>query len=305
MVRPALSTLVLAASLPLFFLGCEKVKEVLEKLERASSKEGTACEPNAGECKGDKQAFVCVDGKYALRDCKGPTGCTTHNNTDTNKVDVHCSWGEAQAGEKCGKNEEGEADCGKGVMLVCRDGSLQADPCRGPKGCYVAGMKIMCDTSVAKPGDPCSSDGYSCGESKKERLTCKDGKMVADASCRGPKGCLVTGDKIECDRTQVEAGDTCTEEGAAACSVDKASFLECKGGKFVETMKCKGADHCAVESNRVACDASLADVGDPCEQEGSGACSVDGKKLLTCRGKKLVVQRACNCEVKGNSIGCR
>ncbi|NUO48779.1 MAG: hypothetical protein HOV80_07980 [Polyangiaceae bacterium] len=305
MVRPTLSTLILAASMPLFFLGCEKVKDVLEKLDKASSKEGAACEPNAGECKGNKQAYVCIDGKLALRECKGPSGCTTKDSTDPNKVDVHCSWGEDQKGDKCGKNEEGEADCGKASMIVCRDGALQVEPCRGPKGCRVAGEKINCDTSIVQAGDPCIGEGYSCGENKQERLACKDGKMVADVSCRGPGGCKVKNDKIECDRTLVTAGDSCSEEGAAACSVDKLSFLECNGGKFIETMKCKGADHCAIESGRVGCDASLADVGDPCDQEGAAACSVDGKKLLTCKGTKLVMQRACNCEVKGNMIGCR
>lgn len=305
MVRPALSTLIIAASVPLLFLGCEKVKDVLEKLESVSSKEGKACESNAGECKGNKQAYVCIDGKFALRDCKGASGCTTKDSKDPNKVDVHCSWGEEQKGDKCGKNEEGEADCANNMMIVCRNGALEVDPCRGPKSCQWAGDKIHCDTSIGQAGDPCSSDGYSCDESRKERLTCKDGKMVADASCRGPGGCKVIKDRIECDRTLVAAGDSCSEEGAAACSVDKASFLECKGGKFVETMKCKGADHCAVESGRVACDASLADVGDECDEEGAAACSVDGKKVLTCKGKKMTVQRACTCEVKGNTIGCR
>ncbi len=305
MLKKAASTVLLVGVLPFFGLGCEKVKDVLDKLSGRATV-GSPCEPNAGECRGNKQALVCVDGKYALRDCKGGSGCTSTPGAG-NIVNISCPWSADQEGEKCGKNEEGEAACAddKKAMVICRDSEVRVDPCRGAKGCYGSGDKIHCDISISKAGDPCSGDGFVCSEDKKERLTCKDKKMTVDALCRGPKGCAITGDKIECDRSLVSAGDPCTEEGAAACSLDQLAYLECKGGKMTESMKCKGAEKCAVENQMVRCDWSIGEVGEACNQEGAASCSGDGKKMLVCKGNKLVQTRPCNCKVEGDNVLCR
>lgn len=301
MLRQALATTLLATTLPLFALGCEQVKQRVGKLLV-----GSKCDPDsAAQCWGDKQALLCVDGKYVLRDCKGDTGCTTSSASD--KTIVRCAWSEEQAGESCGKDEDGEAVCGdsKKAMIICRDQEVRTEPCRGPKGCYPEGDKIRCDISISKIGDPCSGDGFVCGEDKQSRLTCKSGKMASDSPCRGPGGCAVQGDKILCDRTVVSAGDPCTEEGTAACSLDKLGYLECKGGKMTEMMKCKGAAKCAVEDGMVKCDWSIGDEGEPCNEEGAAACSGDGKAMLVCKAGKLAVTRKCACKIDGTSVLCR
>ncbi len=305
MTRHAAAGVLLAVTSSLLLLGCDKVKGILEKLQ-SGAKEGTPCKAGAGECNGKDKALICVDGKYVLRKCQGAAGCST-TPAGKNTVNVHCAWGVDQEGETCSADEEDEANCSddKKAMLVCRDGKLLVDPCRGPKGCTPVGEKINCDVTLARVGDPCKGDGATCSEDKTERLNCKDGKFVSETPCRGPKGCVFVGTQVECDRSFAAAGDVCTDEGSGACSVDKTKFLSCKAGKLVESLSCRGPKKCTATGNKLNCDASVAAVGDPCDQEGAAACSEDAKQMLKCKAGKFGVARPCNCKVEGTSILCR
>jgi hypothetical protein len=304
MVRPALATALLALTLPLFALGCEQVKQRVGKLLV-----GSKCDPDSSaQCWGDKQALLCVDGKYVLRDCKGVGGCNTASSSD--KTIVRCAWSEEQEGEKCGKDEDGEAVCGETskTMVVCRDEEVHTEPCRGPKGCYPEGDKIQCDISISKAGDPCTGDGFTCAEDKQTRLACKDKKLVVEGICRGPGGCKAEDKKVLCDFSHMAVGDSCKEEGAGACSVDKSAYLECRGGKMVEQLKCKGDKHCSIDGEMVRCDWSIGDVGDGCNQDDAASCSGDGKAMLVCKNDKLVLHRKCpvqGCKIDGTQVICR
>lgn len=303
MLRPALATTALALTLPLLTLGCEQVKQRVGKLLV-----GSKCDPDSSaQCWGDKQALLCVDGKYVLRECKGKSGCTTASSSD--KTIVRCAWGDEQEGEACGKDEDGEAVCDDSdeAMLVCRDEEVRSEPCRGPKGCYPEGDKIQCDISISKAGDPCRGDGYTCSDDKQTRLACNGKKLVADATCRGPGGCVVDKNKVNCDLSVMALGDPCKEEGAGACSVDKQTYLECHGGKMAQQMKCKGQKACRIEGDQVLCDWSIADVGDACSQEDAASCSGDGKSMLVCKNAKMELRRACpvGCSIDGTRVLCR
>ncbi len=81
-------------------------------------------------------------------------------------------------------------------------------------------------------------------------------------------------------------GDTC-EKGKAAC-IDGKSMLSCQEGKFI-SVPCKGAKGCGVEGDSVKCDVSGNAAGDLCskDDEGTGACSADGKAQVVCKGGKF------------------
>ena len=149
-----------------------------------------------------------------------------------------------------------------------------------------------------KPGDACERGKASCLDPKTE-LQCQSGKFIA-APCRGPKGCAVASDMQTCDFSANGAGDTCSTEDddIALCTSDKKSRVVCKTGQYV-IEACKGPKGCFEEgSDKVHCDATLADEGDEClsAQEDSGGlyvCSVDQKKSLRCDDGKFVVDEIC------------
>ncbi|NUO54222.1 MAG: hypothetical protein HOV80_35700 [Polyangiaceae bacterium] len=115
---------------------------------------------------------------------------------------------------------------------------------------------------------------------------------------------------FDCDRSVVVDGDPCEpkDEGFGACSMDAQTRLQCKGGKFVETYRCRGPKKCAVDDDDdVTCDTSIGAPGDPCYAEGTGMCSEDKKGLLLCKNGKLVVESSCptSCGTKDGEIICR
>jgi hypothetical protein len=146
----------------------------------------------------------------------------------------------AVAGGSCGA--EGLAQCQEGAVLLCRSGTWTRVPCRGPDGCAVEDG-ARCDDSIGEEGDPCVLSGqHSCGSDKKRALVCDGGKFRRWMSCRGPKGCSMSGGTVTCDSSaQGNEGDPCDAPGQKTCSNDRKSELECRDGVFVKSRDCPKA----------------------------------------------------------------
>lgn len=77
-----------------------------------------------------------------------------------------------------------------------------------------------------------------------------------------------------------------------------------------ELYACRGERRCRAEAGKVACDQTLAKLGDPCDNSLAGhmACSDDGNWLVTCRGQRFVPAEKCKagtrCVVSGQSTAC-
>ncbi|MFZ5892784.1 MAG: hypothetical protein ACOY0T_17120 [Myxococcota bacterium] len=283
-IRRIVGFAALLLSISLLTSGCQK-------------KAGDSCNGSQVRCIDKQRALECIQGTFAEVQCLGTNGCV-----DVAKT---CDRSKAVAGEAC----EGEwAACSKDSkqFLECKGNKLTAtSSCGGPRGCYPSGAReLRCDTSRSNPGDMCSGENASCSMDGKEMLRCRDGKFVADAPCRGPSGCRESSDKINCDQTFGQAGDKCEGSGAA-CEVGGKALLECKGNKLEHSKVCRGEEGCRVIGPNVRCDSSRGLPGDPCEA-GSAACAVDGSSLLSCKGGKLALARACKkpCEVHGSLVDC-
>lgn len=98
----------------------------------------------------------------------------------------------------------------------------------------------------------------------------------------------------------VQEGDAC--ESGGEC-VGSSEALLCMGGGIRRT-PCRGAAGCTMEGERVRCDRTLAEVGDPCA--GGSACSTDSRAFLVCRGGRYAVGAECpaGCLVEGDRVEC-
>lgn len=274
----------LLVSISLLASGCQK-------------KAGDSCNGSQVRCLDKQRALACFQGTFAEVQCLGPNGCVDVANM--------CDRSKAAAGEAC----EGEsAACSKDgkQFLECKGNKLLVtSSCGGPRGCYASGAReLSCDTSKANPGDLCSGEDASCSMDGKEMLRCRNSKFISDAPCRGSAGCRESSGKISCDQTFGQAGDKCEGTGAA-CEVGGKALLECKGSKLEPSKLCRGAEGCRVVGPDIRCDRSRALPGDECEA-GSAACAVDGSSLLSCKGGKFAISRACKkpCEVHGSLVDC-
>lgn len=214
-----------------------------------------------------------------------------------------------KVGDKCRAGAEycvadGELFCGA-------DGTLKSMPCHGPKGCKATAGHVSCDTSNAVLGEGCNltPDSYECTGDKKAAAVCKDEKWVAEATCKGVKGCRVSNDGITCDATTAEAEDPCHTLGNYACSPAKDILLQCTDSKFAPLASCRGPSGCSFREDiatnmlNFRCDTSLGKEGDVCELANDFTCSVDKKAVLVCTGNKWTVHKACGgaCSIDANS----
>ncbi len=131
-----------------------------------------------------KERHKCIGGQVVLEGvCEGPKKCSlgpvakgcNPGIPGSCDVLVYCDQTIKSVGEICAPDE---AACTKdrASMLTCVSGKLAvATTCRGPKGCWVEDLtrKIYCDTTVAKVGDPCEPNTYSCREDRRAILECK------------------------------------------------------------------------------------------------------------------------------------
>ena len=91
---------------------------------------------------------------------------------------------------------------------------------------------------------------------------------------------------------------------ATVCTPDKKGMLKCEKHKWTFVQACLGERGCALESKRVTCDNSVAQVGDVCREEEHYACSGDKKAALVCRSNKFVQVNLCKgpkgCRITGD-----
>lgn len=203
-------------------------------------------------------------------------------------------------GDKCTGNV---AVCGdKTTALACINGTYVSMGCRGPLGCVKAGSAaVTCDDTVAQLGDGCDEENeVACSTDKKAALECHSNKFVVGETCKGPKACVVNGEKITCDNDISDQGDPCHFDGDFACSTDKTMAFKCINKVMTPLNSCRGAHGCRVlelpveKKIEFLCDDSIATVGDPCDEEGEHACAMDKRSILVCKGTKFTPLKNCD-----------
>jgi hypothetical protein len=148
---------------------------------------------------------------------------------------------------------------------------------------------------------------------KATALKCHEEKFVKVA-CKGPRGCVEAGDRrpLRCDTSVASLGDPCMgEDNEYACSPDKKRAFVCKHGRFALHLECRGNAGCSISYqgyHGVSCDQSIAVEGDPCETDGTVACSEDMKHMLMCRMGRFELRSYCRgklgCFMKGETPSC-
>jgi hypothetical protein len=152
-----------------------------------------------------------------------------------------------------------------------------------------------------KEGGKCDDARRATCEDATTVLACQGGVLVS-ARCHGPNGCSRLGNKVTCDDSVAEEGDTCLDTDAEnhACSADKKTHLVCDEGKFRTAQVCRGPKACTIKGELPTCDTHLGQKDDVCTKAGSFSCAVDRKTRLLCRDGKMQIDRFC----RGQS-GCR
>ncbi len=214
--------------------------------------EGGPCRVDEARCLDAQRELVCEDGKFVVTPCKGKGGCSTaHERTA-------CDISGNSPGDACSKTEEGAAVClGSDAMLACRGRKFERVPCRGKRGCVMAGEQARCDQSIAEPPESCKTPGAkACSADGREVLSCVEGHMTPLYVCRGEGRCSSTSGKLACDQTVARLGDGCDAglSGHVACSEDKKTLLVCREQRFVASEKCKRGTRCSVVGQTTKCD---------------------------------------------------
>lgn len=156
-----------------------------------------------------------------------------------------------------------------------------------------------------KLGGSCEKGDARCTDPS-NLLVCQSGRYIA-TTCKGAKGCEMTGKVAKCDFSGNAAGDPCSTdfEGMADCA-SSSKLYTCRGGALVAS-DCKGPAGCKSDGKQATCDDSVAAVGDTCNP-GTRACTADAKHLLACTGGKFAEQRPCRgrdgCSVKEGKLTC-
>lgn len=219
-----------------------------------------------------------------------------------------------KAGASC-KIETKEVCVDAKTALACHDGKWEELACKGPDGCAKgSSSEATCDQSAAEPNDTCNlADDYVCTADKKAMLQCQKNRWTLVQSCLGDRACAMEKKKVTCDNSVASVGDVCREDEDYACTPDRKTAVVCRGGKFVQASLCKGAKGCKVTGAKetgfnVACDDSIAALGDPCEKEDHFSCAPDERSIMKCHGKKFDVEEKCKpkekCQIRGGQIGC-
>lgn len=213
---------------------------------------GSSCEKGESRCVDGQRALVCQNEEYIETLCRGKNGCRLE--PAGTACDIHGN----QDGDTCSTDDEGAAACVDPKTLVaCRKGSYVRVACRGPGGCAEEGGHARCDTSVAEAGEPCAEDGKkACSSDGQRVLACIEGKMAPKYECRGEKGCVSQGSKLDCDLSIAALGDACDAklEGHFACDADKKNIVRCTGGKFIADEACKRGAVCQSGGGSTKCE---------------------------------------------------
>jgi hypothetical protein len=212
-------------------------------------------------------------------------------------------------GSSCDAHEARCLDAKRAI--VCDEGKFVETPCKGKGGCTTAQERTSCDITGNQPGDVCSrgDEGVAVCAGDKNMLACHGRKYQA-VPCRGPRGCEMLGAQANCDQSVAAVGEPCKNEKAKACSVDQTQVLSCKDGQLAPLYFCRGEAQCSSAGGKLACDQTLAHLGDVCDKtlNGSTACSDDKKSLLICQSERFVSSEKCKpgttCTVSGQSTKC-
>jgi hypothetical protein len=198
-------------------------------------------------CQEKSTALACHDGKWEEMKCKGPAGCVK-GNPDS------CDQSAADDGDVCNLKDDVVCTTDKKAMLRCEGYKWTvAQKCGGANACAVQAKVVKCDNSLADLGDKCTTDNdYACTSDHKGSLVCRGKKFESAGACRGPKGCRVNGDKIECDESVAQEGELCEHDGAPACSTDFKAILVCRDKKWKLDQPCKRTP-CKVVGNTIDC----------------------------------------------------
>lgn len=157
-------------------------------------------------------------------------------------------------------------------------------------------------------GSACKGRESTCLD-KTTALTCVSEKLVK-APCGGPLGCTKFEDHANCDSSEANEGDACLTEADEeyACTPDKKRALVCTHGIMTRYLECRGKGGCSVSGRTVACDTSIANVGDPCKAAGATACTADAKQMVICQNSKFTLYRQCRgtsgCYMKDETPTC-
>src|SRR5262249_45688677 len=90
-----------------------------------------------------------------------------------------------------------------------------------------------------------------------------------------------------------------------ACSSDKTLALKCVDHKMQKLNSCRGAKGCNVielpaqHKIEFVCDDSVAQLDDPCDEDGEHACAMDKKSIYVCKSNKFTLLKPC-----GGAKGC-
>ena len=142
-----------------------------------------------------------------------------------------------------------------------------------------------------KAGGKCTAGTMACNDAK-TGLFCGSDGTYQTMSCGGAQGCAAKDKNVTCDQSIAAAGDGCTASGFA-CAADMKNALACMNGKFALAETCKGPNACKVATGDIFCDNDIADVGDPCRDDGDYACTGDHLAALQCKGKKMITVNSC------------
>jgi hypothetical protein len=183
---------------------------------------------------------------------------------------------------------------GKDAAVVCVDGTYKDVQCvPGAVGCMETMGNVSCDR-VKDEDEPCFSDEKAdCSSDHKKMLECKKGKWKLTMACKSSKGCVSNAKGVLCESAEAEEGDDCKQKNAGSCNPDKDKLLVCDGKKFFVASTCRGQNHCRASGSKIECDTSMAEIGDPCEEEDKLSCDTKKKVMLRCNGKTFEKKEAC------------
>ncbi len=212
---------------------------------------GSKCDKGDARCVDAERSLSCEDGKFIEVPCRGKRGCSQQGEL------VSCDISANREGDRCSLDEQGSAVCKDGqTLLTCRGGKYVTLPCRGANGCQREGDQSRCDRSVATVGDSCDQAGSkACSPDSRQVLGCESGKMQVLLQCRGERGCVAVGSKLDCDLSVAAEHDGCEAklEGHVACTPDASAIVKCTNGRFMLDEKCKAGRRCSTTGTSTEC----------------------------------------------------
>jgi hypothetical protein len=159
-----------------------------------------------------------------------------------------------------------------------------------------------------KPGVGSSCDqGESRCLNPNRALVCQK-RVFIETPCLGKDGCRVEPAGVACDIRGNRAGDPCStdEEGAAMCA-DEKTLIACRKGKYAR-VPCRGPGGCTQDGANAHCDATVAEVGEPCAEEDKKACATNGRSVLACDKGRMTPKYECRgehgCRVLERKVDC-